>query len=165
MQTPRTVNLILNLLSMMRQCVSPPWDFAPWLHLVTKLVSGCPSPMQHLGQLSSLRLLEHKRKSLASKLNPPWYFAPWLHLVSKLLANGCPSKFLTPGQVLISYAFKPLRKDLTFLIRTMHSLIIFRGQSCAFMIFEQFVILAEFFLKWSPYIHDRLKIKALRSTC
>ena len=67
--------------------------FALWLYLVSKLLAnGCPSQMHPLSQLSSPRLLEHVRKSLASKMSPPWYLAPWLHLVCKLLGNWCPSQ-------------------------------------------------------------------------
>ena len=76
------------------------YDFAPWLYLVSKLlVHGCPSQMLHLGQMSSPRLLEPERKTLASRMRPPWDFAPWLYLVSKHLVNGCPSQMLHLGQM------------------------------------------------------------------
>ena len=107
--------------------MSPPWDFAPWLYLVSKLLAKwCPSQMHHLSQLSSLRLL---RKSLASIMSLPWYLAPWLHLVSKLLGNWCPSQMLTPGQILSSYILKPLRKDPASIMNFIPSLLIFGGQN------------------------------------
>ena len=108
----------------------PPWDFAPWLYVVSKLLAhGCPSQMLHLGQMSSPRLLEPERKSLTSKMSPQWDIAPWLYLVSKLLANGCLSQMLTQGQVLRSYILKPLRKDLASIMSFILSLLIFGGQN------------------------------------
>ena len=110
--------------------MSPPWDFAPWLYLVSRLLAnGYPSQMYHLGQLSHPRLLEHERKSPASKMTHPWDFAPWLHLVSKLLSNGCPSQIHTQGQFLSSYDLKPMRKDLASIMSFILRLLIFGGQN------------------------------------
>ena len=127
MSSPRLLDPERNILA---SKISPPWDFAPWLYMVSKpLAHGCPSQMLLLGQMSSHRLLEPERKSLTSKMSPPWDIAPWLYLVSKLLANGCPSQMLTPGQVLRSYILKPLRKDLTSIMSFILSLLIFGGQN------------------------------------
>ena len=52
-----------------------------------------------------------------------------IHLISKLVANGCPSKMLTPGQVLSSYILKPLRKDLASIMSFIFRLLIFGGQN------------------------------------
>ena len=73
--------------------------------------------MLHLGQMSSPRLLEPKRKRLASKMSPSWDFALWLNLVSKLLANGCPSQMLHLGQLPSPRLLEPERKSLTFEMR------------------------------------------------
>ena len=110
--------------------MSPLWDFAPWLYLVSKLLAHvCPSQMLHLGQMLGPRLLEHEKKSLASKMSPPWDIAPWVYLVPKLFTNGCPSHMLIPCQVLRSYILKPLRKDLASIMSFILSLLIFGGQN------------------------------------
>ena len=110
--------------------MSPPWDFAPWLYLVSKLlVNGCPSQMLHMGLMPSPRLLEPERKSLASKMSPPWDIAPWVYLVPKLFTNGCPSHMLIPCQVLRSYILKPLRKDPAPIMNFIPSLLFFGGQN------------------------------------
>ena len=93
------------------------------------LANGYPTQMYHLGQLLHPRLLEHERKSPASKMTHPWDFAPWLHLVFKLLSNGCPSQIHTQGQFLSSYDLKPMRKDLASIMSFILRLLIFGGQN------------------------------------
>ena len=132
--------------------MSPPWDFAPWLYLVSKpLAHGCLSKMLLLGQMFSPRLLEPERKSLTSKMNPPWDIAPWLYLVLKLLANGCPSQMLTQGQVLRSYILKPLRKDLTSIMSFILSLLIFGGQNVHYCVQTLIPNLCMTFKRWQDY--------------
>ena len=91
--------------------------------------STCPFQKLHLGQMLSPRLLEHEKKSLASKMSPPWDIAPWVYLVPKLFTNACPSHMLIPCQVLRSYILKPLRKDLASIMSFILSLLIFGGQN------------------------------------
>ena len=94
--------------------MSPLWDFALWLYLVSKLLAhGCPSQMHHLGQMSSPRLLDPERNILASKISPPWDFAPWLYMVSKPLAHGRPYQMLLLGQMSSHRLLEPERKSLT----------------------------------------------------
>ena len=130
----------------------PPWDFAPWLYVVSKLLAhGCPSQMLHLGQMSSPGLLEPERKSLTSEMSPQWDIAPWLYLVSKLLANGCLSQMLTQGQVLRSYILKPLRKDLTSIMSFILSLLVFGGQNVYECVQSLIPNLCMTFKRWQDY--------------
>ena len=115
----------------------PPWDFATWLYVVSKLLAhGCPSQMLHLGQMSSPGLLEPERKSLTSKMSPQWDIAPWLYLVSKLLANGCSSQ-ITNAHTRPSY----------FIL----SLLVFGGQNVYECVQTLIPNLCMTFKRWQDY--------------